>query len=544
MAQEPASFAHVELDGYRLFQVWALDTFSAEQRAADANRVLAEAVAAGQEPVITIEERNELPVISIDGRHLLTVTQRDTPGGVEPQERAEFIQQRLENAFQEAQRQRQPQYVTEMALVAAGFVGLAIAAHLLLGWLWQHKLRQLLPDSALDPDSKEPLPGVALFLKISLGLVRAGVWLSVCYTIFGLFPLTRVWRRQVVNTLATSLVSPVIPLGDNAYSAVDLLVLLLMFLGLVSLAHSVQRLLRNRILRVTGISRGAQAAIAMITNYLLIFIGALVLLQLWGLDLSSLAIFASVLGVGIGLGLQGIAKEFVSGLVLIFERPIQVGDFIEVEGLKGTVERINVRSTEVRTLDQVSIIVPNSRFLESDVINWSYGNPISRLQIPVGVAYGSNANDVRAALIDAARSHPNVLSDPAPGVFFSEFGDSSLKFILLVWVNEPQRQPVIKSDLNFRIETVLRHRQIEIPFPQRDLHVRSGQLPLNLPPELTQSLVMLSQGLQAWLRQQPLPTNGATAPAQAPEAPENIPPPSESARGSKTESEDTFNSGA
>ncbi|NCJ07634.1 mechanosensitive ion channel [Synechococcales cyanobacterium C] len=537
VAQESTSTAHIELDGYRLFQIWASDMFSADQRATDINRVLAEVVAAGEVREVSIAERSELPVIEIDGRYILTVTERDAPGGVNPRERSEFIRQRLEGAFARAQRQRQPQYVTQMVLVSAGLGGLAIAAHLLLGWLWQHKLRQLLPNSALDPESRKPLPGVALFLRTTLLLTRVGLWLFVLSTVLDFFPLTRVWRRRTIDLLSTSLASPIIPLADNTYSVVDLLVLLLMFLGLVSLARSVQGLLRNRILQVTGISRSAQSAIAMMVNYLLVFIGALVLLQIWGLDLSSLAIFASVLGVGIGLGLQGIAKEFVSGLVLIFERPIQIGHFIEVEGLKGTVERINVRSTEVRTLDQVSIIVPNSRFLESDVINWSYGNPMSRLQIPVGVAYGSNSSEVRAALIDAARSHPNVLAEPSPSVFFTDFGDSALNFTLLVWVNEPQRQPVIKSDLNFRIETVLRHRGIEIPFPQRDLHVRSGQLPLDLPPELTQSLVQLSQSLDAWLSQQTSSSDGRTTPTQLKSNLQDKPSPPESVRVIDPESE-------
>ena len=175
-------------------------------------------------------------------------------------------------------------------------------------------------------------------------------------------------------------------------------------------------------------------------------------MQLWGLDISSLAVFAGVLGVGIGLGIQGIAKEFVSALVLIFERPIQVGDFVEVGELVGTVERISVRSTEISTVDQVSVILPNSNFLESEVINWSHGSPVSRLKVPLGVAYGSNLTNVRGALLDAAHEHPDVLSAPPPNVFFMEFGDSSLDFNLLVWICEPRKQFQIKSDLYFQIE--------------------------------------------------------------------------------------------
>jgi potassium efflux system protein len=128
---------------------------------------------------------------------------------------------------------------------------------------------------------------------------------------------------------------------------------------------------------------------------------------------------------------------------------------------------------------------------------------VSRLKVPVGVAYGSDLTAVRGALIDAAKEHPDVLAEPAPRVFFKGFGDSSLNFDLLIWIAEPQKQFRIKSDLYFRIEAILRHRNIEIPFPQQDLHVRSGSLPLEISPQLTESLAQLSNGLTKWLERQP-----------------------------------------
>ena len=242
-------------------------------------------------------------------------------------------------------------------------------------------------------------------------------------------------------------------------------------------------------MRYAGINRGAQEAIAILAKYGLIFIGTLVLLQIWGLDISSLAIVASALGVGIGLGLQDIAKNFGSGIVLVFERPIQVGDFVEVGDYKGTVERIGARSTEIRTLDRVSIIVPNSRFLENEVINWSHRNPISRLHLPVGVAYGCDAKAVEGALLEAASSHASVLKSPPPQVLFKSFGDSSLNFELLVWTKEPERQFLLTSDLYYKIYEVLGQRQIEIPFPQRDLHLRSGTLGLS--PQVESALIQM-----------------------------------------------------
>jgi small-conductance mechanosensitive channel len=320
--------------------------------------------------------------------------------------------------------------------------------------------------------------------------------------ITNLFPQTRELSGKITYAIVGSLVSKLIPLGNTSYSVLDLFVLMGLFTGVVVSAGTVKKLLRSRVLSFTGMSRAAQETIAQVATYGMIFLGTIIVLQLWGLDLSSLTIVASVVGVGIGLGLQGIAKEFISGLVLIFERPIRVGDFVNVGDLMGTVERISVRSTEIRTLDELSIIVPNSRFLEAEVVNWTHHSPVSRLKVPVSVAYGSNLSIVRSALIDAAKEHPDVLAEPAPRVFFKGFGENALNFDLLIWIAEPRKQFRIMSDLYFRIEAILRHRKIEIPFPQRDLNVRSGSLPLELSPQLAESLAQLSNGMTQWLERQ------------------------------------------
>jgi small-conductance mechanosensitive channel len=277
---------------------------------------------------------------------------------------------------------------------------------------------------------------------------------------------------------------PLLPLGARSYSLLDVVILLALLLLLIRAVGLVLGLLRTRVLRYTGLSLGGQEAVAFLTRYGLLFFGALVLLQLWGLDLSSLTLFASVLGVGVGLGFQTISKNLLSGMVIIFERPIQVGDFVEIGDLQGTVQKLGLRSTVVETLDRIAIIVPNSEFLDSRVVNWSHGSPVSRLQVPVGVAYGSDTTAVREALIAACEGRRSVLRDPPPQVFFSGFGDSSLNFTLLVWTSEPRRQYEIKSDLNFRIEALLRQRGITVPFPQRDLHLSGESLELRLSPEL------------------------------------------------------------
>jgi small-conductance mechanosensitive channel len=181
-----------------------------------------------------------------------------------------------------------------------------------------------------------------------------------------------------------------------------------------------------------------------------------------------------LLSVGIGFGLQHVASNFVSGLIILFERPIKIGDRITIGDVWGDVVNISLRATLIRTVDNISIIVPNSEFITSRVINWSHRDPKVRVHIPVGVAYGSDVPLVIKSLLEVAKNHPEVMKDPAPKVWFAEFGDSSLNFELLIWTLDPKKRPDVLSELNRGIDDIFRKNKIEIPFPQRDLHVRSS----------------------------------------------------------------------
>ncbi|MEX1317329.1 MAG: mechanosensitive ion channel domain-containing protein [Synechococcaceae cyanobacterium] len=484
--------APIVLDGRTLFRIWPSSNLSAEQRSEAINTQLAETAAGEGELDLELRRSNNLPVVVLNGRTLLTVTERDVPEGMEAMEQAAAWRQQLEQALRRARLERRPDHLRRKLPQVLAVLALALGAHVGLGTIWRRRFPQAWGLGQQEPDSRQSR-SIRFLQRTALVLLRSGVWVAALVWISDQFPVSRSARTAAVQAAIRWLAVPFLPLGARSYSLLDVVVLVALLLLLLQAVGLLLRLLRTRVLRYTGMSLGGQEAVAFLTRYGLLFFGTLVLLQLWGLDLTSLTLFASVLGVGVGLGFQTISKNLLSGMVIIFERPIQVGDFVEIGDLQGTVQRLGLRSTVVETLDRVAIIVPNSEFLDSRVVNWSHGSSVSRLQVPVGVAYGSDTATVREALIAACEGRRSVLSDPPPKVFFSGFGDSSLNFTLLVWTSEPRRQYEIKSDLNFRIEALLRERGITVPFPQRDLHLSGESLELRLSAELENRLMAAKQ---------------------------------------------------
>ncbi len=481
--------AAITIDAQEIFQVSDTNEFNAEQRAQIINSELQIAINSSKPPEIEIKQYNRLPVIYLNQRYLLTVTPDDVTKGNTVEEQASIWATRLEKTLKQAQLARNPQNIWKKSILAAIMLVLVFATDKVLSLLehysWSKAIAKLLPGT--NPAHLDS-PNSGLLFKAKLIVARVILWLVTAYWLTGLFPQSRLWRNKIINLLVGSFKTSLFSLGDRSYSLIDLLILAGLFWGLFSATQTLTTLLRTRILQQTRISRGSQEVIFVIVKYSLIFFGTIILLQVWGLNLSSLAIFGSALGVGIGFGLQDIAKNFASGVVLLFERSVQIGDFIEVNGHKGTVERIQARSIILKTLDRVSIVIPNSYLLAEEVINWSHDSPISRFALPVGVAYGCDPETVKELLLQVAKGHPEVLSYPLPQVFFTGFGDSSLDFELLVWLSDPSRQPIVKSSLYFQIEKVFRDHNIEIPFPQRDIHLQ-GNLPLGISPDLEAALI-------------------------------------------------------
>ncbi|MCR8922947.1 mechanosensitive ion channel [Dasania sp. GY-MA-18] len=274
--------------------------------------------------------------------------------------------------------------------------------------------------------------------------------------------------------------TPVLHVGN--YTLVTSQVLTFVVVLLVT--YIIARIIRNIFYRLTHKDSSMTVAhlyiIGRFAQYSIYVVGFVLAISVLGIDMGKLALMASALGVGIGLGLQGIVNNFVSGLAILLERSLKVGDFIELDsGLTGEVIEIHMRATLIRTNDNVDILIPNAELTNGKVINWTLEESVRRFRIPLGVAYGSDKELVKKAVLEAANSVSYTIKTPGrePIVWMSGFGDSSLNFVLGVWVTAEQvkRPTALTSDYLWAIDDHLRKYKIEIPFPQRDLHIRSDQ---------------------------------------------------------------------
>ncbi|MFN2454695.1 MAG: mechanosensitive ion channel family protein [Pyrinomonadaceae bacterium] len=237
--------------------------------------------------------------------------------------------------------------------------------------------------------------------------------------------------------------------------------------------------LQKRLEKRTHIDPGIQYTLLRLTHYFIITVGVLSAFTVaFQTDLTKLTVVLGALSLGIGFGLQYIAGDIASGFILLFERPVRVGDFITVNDVKtetqGKVQSINLRTTTVLTNDRIAVIVPNSKLVNQTLVNWSYGDRRARIPVPIGVSYDSDVDVVTQTLLRAAEGITNVLQDPKPSVQFLSFGDWSLNFRLLVWTDKPRLHPQIKSLINYRISKLFREAGIEIPFPQSEFRLRGG----------------------------------------------------------------------
>jgi small-conductance mechanosensitive channel len=279
--------------------------------------------------------------------------------------------------------------------------------------------------------------------------------------------------KIILKEVGEIMQQPLLHVNQRPVTITSIVLGIIIILVFVFLSKWLRKIAKSKLFPKYELDEGIQLVILKLAHYLLVGLGIIVAVQSIGLNLTSLAVVFGLLSVGIGFGLQNVAANFVSGLIILFERPIKIGDRITIGDVLGDVMDINLRATLIRTIDNVSIIVPNSEFISSHVINWSHRDPKIRVHVPVGVAYGSDVPLVIKSLLEVAQNHVEVLKEPPPKVWFNEFADSSLNFELLVWIAHPKRRLEIISELNKRIDDIFRKNEIRIPFPQRDLHIRS-----------------------------------------------------------------------
>lgn len=258
----------------------------------------------------------------------------------------------------------------------------------------------------------------------------------------------------------------------------DLITIVLTYILVRFLLYILQTKLKKVVFVKKNIEAGRQASILQILKYVIYTLFVIFALGKVGIDVSVIMAGSAALLVGLGFGIQHIFNDLMSGLIMLFEGNISFGDIIQVDGLLGKVEKVDLRTTKIHTRDAQTIIVPNHKFVEENIINWTHQTKYLRFEVAVGVAYGSDVRLVEKLLVECANEHKKVTDVPKPFARFIDFGSSSLDFKLYFWSNEIWRIEDIRSDLRFDIDAAFRENKITIPFPQRDLHIMSSQVPL------------------------------------------------------------------
>lgn len=337
-----------------------------------------------------------------------------------------------------------------------------------------------------------------IIIRLFSTFVRDPLWSKTFATIAWVIAALNILR--LLNPVIAMLDGAAFNMGESRISLYMIIKGVMLLVLLLWLAALITRFAQSRISRADNLTSSVKQLVAQTIRIALLFGAIMIAMSAIGVDLTALAVFSGAIGVGIGFGLQAIFSNLVAGIIILMERSIKVGDFVELEsGLTGEVREINIRSTLITTNHNVDILVPNAEFINNRVTNWTLRDGFRRTKIPFGVAYGTDKELVKKAVLEAADSVPHMLTGKqakAPQVWLTEFGDSSLNFELVVWLSPEsvKRPSAVSADYNWAIETALSKYGIEIPFPQRDLHIRSGELPIKITGSVTKSKRSVKSG--------------------------------------------------
>jgi len=350
--------------------------------------------------------------------------------------------------------------------LATGLIILAsLLGHVALGrWVWRAAERH----AEADPEQSDKRSDWHIWLQLIVSMVW---WVPPAFALIWLWGMwgesSEAWQQFVWGGFA---------IGDATIVPGKIGIGIGVIILLMCVMVWIKRQLEERWLAKTPLEPATRNTVATIFGYVAFILIFLFGLDMAGLELGKLALVAGALSVGIGFGLQNIVNNFVSGIILIFERPIKMGDYIDVAGHEGFVRKLRIRATEIETLDRLNVVVPNSELIGGALINWTLHDRWARIYVRVGVAYGSDTELVKKLLIEAAKGHPQVIPSgglvPGPEVLFEEFGDSSLNFAVRFYIKEITRKPAVRSDVNFAIDAAFREHNVVIPFPQRDLWLK------------------------------------------------------------------------
>ncbi len=277
-------------------------------------------------------------------------------------------------------------------------------------------------------------------------------------------------------TLQHILEYKLIQVKGYTFTPFDILIVILIFLIAKVFIWLLSKFIRRTFLS-DKIHESRQVAVTKLISYFVYTIATVVALENIGIDISFIIAGSAAFLVGLGFGVQQIFGDFVSGLIILFEGIVGINDIVELDdGTVGRVQEIGLRTSRITTRDNIDVIIPNSKFILDNVVNWSHNRSITRFDVKVGVAYGSDVNKVRKCLLKCAKEHTQAVDNPAPYVRFEDFGDSALEFVLFFWTQDDFRVERIKSDIRFAIDNTFSKNDITIPFPQRDLHIKSSQV--------------------------------------------------------------------